>query len=142
MTPRPDPGPVPVLALSAAHLLSNSNTTVKAVSRGTLQGTGTGSTDPRLSNSEAGTDLDTAATVSSPTLPAATALLEVVPDPSPAGEPPALVATESNPTGAGTTRGTAAASATEACREAGTGRGGESLPDDQLSAGTVNNNSI
>ncbi len=142
MTPVPDPVPVQVPALSAALLLSNSTTTVKAVSRGTLQGTRTGSTDPLLSNSEAGTDLDTAATVSSPIHPAATTLVEVVPDPSPAGEPPALVATESNPTGAGTTRGTAAASAIEACREAGTGRDGEPLPANQLSAGTVNNNSI
>jgi hypothetical protein len=125
MTPVPDLVPDPVMALSAARLLSNSATTAKAVSRGICQGTGTGSTVPLLSNSEAVTDLDTAATVSSPIHPAATILLEVAPDPSPAGEPPALVGTESKPTEAGTTRGTAAASAIEACRGAGTGRDGE-----------------
>ncbi len=111
--PVPDPAPDPVLALSAARLLSNSSTTAKAVSRWIHQGTGTGSTDPLLSNSEAGTEavteLDTAVTVKYPIHPAAATLLEVAPDPSPAGERPALGETESNPTEAGTTRGTAAA---------------------------------
>jgi len=72
----------------------------------------------------AGTDPDTAAAVRSPTLRASTIPREAVPDPSPAGEPPDMSATDQRPTGAGTTRDTAAASATEARREAGTGRDG------------------
>ncbi len=125
MTPVLDPDPAQ--ALSVARLLSNSATIVKAVSRGIRQGTGTESTDPHLNNPAAATDLDTATTVSSHTPPAVTTPLEDAPAPSPAGEPPARVLTDSSPTEAGTTRGTAAASATGACREAGTGRDGDPL---------------
>jgi hypothetical protein len=83
-----------------------------------------------------------AAAVSSPIHQVSTIPPEVVPDPSPAGEPPVMLATELNPTGAGTARGTAAASATEARREASTGRDGKSPPTYQLPAGTVNLNII
>ncbi len=61
-----------------------------------------------------------------------------MPDHSPAGEPPDTGATESRPTGAGTTWDTAAASATEARREDGTGRDGKNLPVHQLLAGIIN----
>ena len=70
----------------------------------------------------------TAAAAESPTPPASTTPREAVPDPSPAGEPPVIPATDLRPTEAGTTRATtratAAASAIEARREAGTGRDG------------------
>jgi hypothetical protein len=123
MTPVPDPA----RALSVARLHSNPATVVKAVSQGIYRGIETGSTVPHLINPAAVTDPDTATTVSSHTLPAATTPLEDVPAPSLAGEHPAWVGTDSTPTGAGTTRGTAAASATGVCREAGTGRDGDSL---------------
>jgi hypothetical protein len=127
MTLYPEPDPLSDPALYAAPLLNRPPTTTKAGNQDSRQTIATGITDPSHTIL-VGTDPVTAAAARSPTPPASTTPREAVPDPSPAGEPPVMPATDLRPTEAGTTRATtratAAASAIEARREAGTGRDG------------------
>jgi hypothetical protein len=93
-TPCPEPDPAPASAFNVAPQLSMPLTTTKAGSQGIRQTIVTGTTDPSLNISVAGTDPDPAAAVRSPTLPASTIPREAVPDPSPAGGPPDMSATD------------------------------------------------